>query len=267
MNERPHSLYLKITPIPSERTFNQFLHKNLSVQKRCGRCFSTIFCTKEKCIFGIFQPENAQFIFGVLLQNLFSTEFCGFPFKQVFWSCENGAGNERGVKHLLFPQGRPSVHTAGRLSSRTTGGFLLPMNRGGCAKRRRQQTVNLLQTKHRRFESFSAHFFAFVSQSGRGNRLKPGPVRVRIPPKALRGVRRRVTSAGQTKCLCSRTGICAGLRSRVFCGFDPRRRYSCRCDGTGIRTRPKSGVLRVRLPSPVLSAVMPQRYRASFENW
>jgi len=84
MNEWPHSLYLKITPIPSERTFNQFLHKNLSVQKRCGRCFSTIFCTKEKCIFGIFQPENAQFIFEVLLQNLFSTEFCGFPFLLAF---------------------------------------------------------------------------------------------------------------------------------------------------------------------------------------
>ena len=106
-----YSLYLKITPIPSERAFNQFLHKNLSVQKRCGRCFSTIFCTKEKCIFGIFQPENAQFIFGVLLQNLFSTEFCGFPFflnlfllNTSIYLCfgRNISGDVRGRAELMF---------------------------------------------------------------------------------------------------------------------------------------------------------------------
>ena len=75
MNEWPYSLYLKITPIPSERAFNQFLHKNLSVQKRCGRGFSTIFCTKEKCIFGIFQPENAQFFLKFCYRTCFQPNF------------------------------------------------------------------------------------------------------------------------------------------------------------------------------------------------
>ena len=56
--------------------------------------------------------------------------------------------------------------------------------------------------------------------TGRGTRLKPGSVRVRIPPGVFNGHRqKRIFAECRTKTIIirlrSRTGICAGLRTRA----------------------------------------------------
>ena len=128
--------------------------------------------------------------------------------------------------------------------------------------------------------------------TGRGSRLKPGSVRVQLPSEAfVRYIRTPASMTGKSKriCLCSRIGICAGLRTRagnttagsspardIYAGVTERNTYlpqkrgfegsspfSCTlCPGAWkwlYRHGPGPCVRKdLRVPPRVLFAVMPQ---------